>query len=46
MPIEYGFGQCLLKNTEKNFRYHGKRELPKQELWCHNALCLWDNKLI
>ena len=43
LPIEYGFGPCLLKNAERNLRYYVKRELPKQELWmnkwCHNALC-------
>jgi len=43
LPIEYSFESCLLKNAERNLRYHVKRELPKtQELWtnkcCHNAL--------
>jgi len=29
LPIEYGFGSSLMKNAERNLRYHVKRELPK-----------------
>ena len=31
LPIEYGFGQCLLKNAERSLRYLVKRELPKHK---------------
>jgi len=31
LPIEYGFGPCLLKNAERNLHYHVKRELPKHK---------------
>jgi len=31
LPIENGFGSCLLKNAERNLRYHVNIELPKHK---------------
>ena len=31
LPIEYGFGSCLLKKAERSLRYHVKTELPKHK---------------
>jgi len=40
----------LVEKNRNLFRFHVKRELPNtrivNELWCHNALYLWDTILI
>jgi len=37
LTIQCGFGPCLLKNAERNLRYHVDREAPKNTKQCQRT---------